>query len=63
VTALPRADDDLAHALGAWRSRFAEHGSGLAPITDPVRFQWVGWWIAVAEDPPGPAGADRPTGR
>src|SRR3712207_6976208 len=34
----------------AWRTWLAEHGSGLVPIADPVRFQWAGWWIAVAED-------------
>ena len=54
VTDLPLPDDDLAHALGAWRSWLAEHGSGLVPIADPVRFQWAGWWIAVVEDPTGP---------
>ena len=50
VTELPLPDDDLAHALGAWRSWLAEHGSGLVPIADPVHFQWAGWWIAVVED-------------
>jgi hypothetical protein len=62
VTDLPLPDENLAHALGAWRSWLAEHGSGLVPIADPVRFQWAGWWIAVVEDPPEPAGdrqADR----
>ncbi len=58
VTDLPRPGEDLAQALGAWRTWLAEHGSGLVPIADPVRFQWAGWWIAVVEDPPGPA-ADR----
>ncbi|MBM7808012.1 hypothetical protein JOD57_003849 [Geodermatophilus bullaregiensis] len=57
VTDLPRPDEELAHALGAWRTWLAEHGSGLVPIADPVRFQWAGWWIAVVEDPAGP-GAD-----
>jgi hypothetical protein len=47
VGALPLPDDDLAHALGAWRTWLAEHGSGLVPIADPARFQWPGWWIAV----------------
>jgi hypothetical protein len=56
VTELPLPDDDLAHALGAWRGWLAEHGSGLVPIADPVHFQWAGWWIAVVEDPPGPTG-------
>jgi hypothetical protein len=55
VTDLPQPDDDLAHALGAWRSWLAEHGSGLVPIADPVRFQWAGWWIAVVADQPGSA--------
>jgi hypothetical protein len=50
VTDLPRSDENLAHALGAWRAWLAEHGSGLVPIADPVRFQWAGWWIAVVED-------------
>ena len=53
VTDLPRPDEDLAQALGAWRSWLAEHGSGLVPIADPVHFQWAGWWIAVVEDPGG----------
>jgi hypothetical protein len=53
VTDLPQPDENLAHALGAWRSWLAEHGSGLVPIADPVRFQWAGWWIAVVEDAPG----------
>jgi hypothetical protein len=49
---LPQVGDDLAHALGAWRSWLAGHGSGLAPIADPVHFQWAGWWIAVVADSP-----------
>jgi hypothetical protein len=53
VTDLPQPGEDLAHALGAWRTWLAEHGSGLVPIADPVRFQWPGWWIAVVEDPAG----------
>ena len=56
VADLPRPDDDLAHALGAWRSWLAGHGSGLVPIADPVRFQWAGWWISVVDEPSGPAG-------
>jgi hypothetical protein len=51
VTDLPLPDDDLTHALGAWRTWLAGHGSGLVPIADPQRFQWAGWWIAVVEDP------------
>ena len=54
VTDLPRPEGELAQALGAWRGWLAEHGSGLVPIADPVRFQWAGWWIAVVEQPPGP---------
>jgi hypothetical protein len=54
VTELPLPDADLPHALGAWRTWLAGHGSGLVPIADPVRFQWAGWWIAVVEEPPGP---------
>jgi hypothetical protein len=50
---VPLPDGDLVHALGAWRTWLAEHGSGLVPIADPARFQWAGWWIAVVEDPPG----------
>ncbi|WP_209306420.1 MOSC domain-containing protein [Blastococcus sp. CT_GayMR19] len=53
VADLPLPDDDLTHALGAWRSWLAEHGSGLVPIADPVHFQWAGWWIAVVANPPG----------
>ena len=49
VTDLPLPDEDLAHALGAWRTWLAERGSGLVPIADPVRFQWPGWWIAIVE--------------
>ena len=50
MTDLPRPADDLNHALGSWRSWLAEHGSGLVPIADPLRFQWAGWWIAVVEE-------------
>jgi hypothetical protein len=57
VADLPLPDDDLAHALGAWRTWLAGHGSGLVPVADPERFQWAGWWIAVVDDP-----ADGPTG-
>ncbi len=53
VTELPRPGEDLAQALGAWRTWLAERGSGLVPIADPVRFQWAGWWIAVVEEPAG----------
>jgi hypothetical protein len=51
VSELPLPDGDLRHALGAWRTWLAEHGSGLVPIADPARFQWAGWWIAVVENP------------
>jgi hypothetical protein len=47
VAEVPLPTDGLPHALGAWRSWLAEHGAGLVPIADPVRFQWAGWWIAV----------------
>ena len=50
VTELPLPDTDLAHALGAWRTWLAGHGSGLVPVADPTRFQWAGWWIAVVEN-------------
>jgi MOSC domain-containing protein len=53
VADLPLPDEDLAHALGAWRTWLAERGSGLVPIADPVRFQWPGWWIAVVEQEAG----------
>src|SRR3954470_165688 len=62
VTDLPRPDEDLAQALGIWRSWLAEHGSGLVPIADPVRFQWAGWGIAVVEVPAGPAGGRQADG-
>jgi hypothetical protein len=62
VTEVPLPDEDLAHALGAWRSWLAEHGSGLVPITGPVHFQWAGWWIAVVEDSPPPAGGGQADG-
>lgn len=51
VTELPLPDTDLRHALGAWRTWLAEHGSGLVPIADPARFQWAGWWIAIVQNP------------
>ena len=51
VTELPLPDGDLKHAIGAWRTWLAEHGSGLVPIADPARFQWAGWWIAVVANP------------
>jgi hypothetical protein len=49
VTDLPLPDDELTHALGAWRAWLAERGSGLVPIAQPESFQWAGWWIAVVE--------------
>ena len=54
VSDLPLPGEDLAQALGAWRTWLAEHGSGLVPIADPGRFQWAGWWIAVVEDEAAP---------
>jgi hypothetical protein len=62
VTDLPRPDEDLAQALGAWRSWLAERGAGLVPIADPVRFQWAGWWIVVVGVPPGPVGGRQADG-
>ncbi|TQN37546.1 hypothetical protein FHU33_4201 [Blastococcus colisei] len=56
---VPLSDNDLAHALGAWRTWLAERGSGLVPIADAVRFQWAGWWIAVV-DAADPAVRSRP---
>jgi hypothetical protein len=47
---VPVPSNHLGHALAAWRTWLAEHGSGLVPIADPLRFQWAGWWIAVVED-------------
>jgi hypothetical protein len=53
VTEVPVSDlplpDNLAHALGAWRTWLAERGFGLLPIADPDRFQWAGWWIATVD--------------
>jgi hypothetical protein len=49
LSEVPLPGEDLAHALGAWRTWLAERGSGLVPIADPGRFQWAGWWIAVAD--------------
>jgi hypothetical protein len=65
VSELPMpAGDDLAQALGAWRTWLAERGSGLVPIADPVRFQWAGWWLAVVQTTdssrPGAPQADLP---
>ncbi|MGY1706682.1 MOSC domain-containing protein [Geodermatophilus sp. SYSU D00697] len=58
VTELPLPASGLHAALGAWRTWLAEHGSGLVPIADPVRFQWAGWWIAVVDaTDPGRTGA------
>jgi hypothetical protein len=62
VTDLPLPDDDLAHALEGLADLAAEHGSGLLPIADPGRFQRAGWWIAVVEDLPGPAGGRQADG-
>ncbi len=61
VTDLPLPDHALTHALGAWRTWLAEHGSGLVPIADPGSFQWAGWWIAVVQGAVGTAG-DQPPG-
>jgi hypothetical protein len=30
-----------------WRNWLAQHGMGLVPIADPVRFDWPGPWLAV----------------
>src|SRR3954463_15704638 len=62
VTDLPRPDENLAQALGAWRSWLAEHGSGLVPLAEPVRFQWAGGGIARGEAPAGPAGGRQADG-
>ena len=63
VADLPLPDTDLAHALGAWRTWLAEHGSGLVSIADPTRFQWAGWWIAVVDDPDADAATTSPGDR
>ena len=63
VADLPLPDTDLAHALGAWKTWLAEHGSGLVPIADPTRFQWAGWWIAVVDDPDADAATTSPGDR
>ena len=63
VADLPLPDIDLAHALGAWKTWLAEHGSGLVPIADPTRFQWAGWWIAVVDDPDADAATTSPGDR
>lgn len=55
MTELPLPAGDLRHALGAWRSWLAGHGSGLVPVADPTSFQWAGWWIAVVQT----SGSDR----
>jgi hypothetical protein len=63
ITELPLPAGDLPLALGAWRTWLAEHGSGLVPIADPVRFQWAGWWIAVVQTPDSaPTGTPRADG-
>ena len=63
VTDLPRPDEDLAQALGAWRSWLAELGSGLVPIADPVRSSGPGGGSPSWSTRPGRRTAGRPTGR
>ncbi len=47
---LPASGDaPISHALGAYKSWLAGHGSGLVPIADPRSFQWAGWWIAIVD--------------
>ena len=45
---LPRAH--LPGAIAHWRSWFAARGTGLAPIADPARFNWPGYWRAVLRE-------------
>lgn len=47
---VPVPDSKLTHALAAWKTWLAEHGSGLVPIAEPRSFQWAGWWIALVRN-------------
>jgi MOSC domain-containing protein YiiM len=50
LTEVPAPAGDLPASIGLWRAWLAELGLGLAPVVDPERFQWAGYWIAVLDE-------------
>ena len=51
----PPADATVAHAIAAWKTWLAGRNFGIVPIADPGAFQWAGYWIALVDQPDGPA--------
>ena len=52
VGEVPQHRENLHAAIAQWRTWLAGRGVGLVPITNPSRFQWPGYWIAVLADTP-----------
>lgn len=50
LTEVPQRGADLREAIGHWRSWLAGRGAGLAPIANPARFNWPGYWLAILGD-------------
>jgi MOSC domain-containing protein YiiM len=50
---IPPPCADLASTTAVLRTWLAGRGFGLVPVANPSRFQWAGYWLAVAEPPGG----------
>src|SRR5207342_2131774 len=48
---VPQHAENLRAAVAQWRTWLAGRGMGLVQIANASRFQWPGYWIAVAETP------------
>jgi hypothetical protein len=47
---VPQPSADLPGAIAQWRVWLAGHDTGLVPISEPERFNWPGYWLAVLDD-------------
>lgn len=47
---VPLPDSDFRGAMAHWRSWLAGRGFGLAPLAQPRKFNWPGYWLAVLGD-------------
>ena len=47
---VPLPDSDFRGAMAHWRSWLAGRGFGLAPLGQPRKFNWPGYWLAVLDD-------------
>lgn len=50
INEVPLPNADFRGAMAHWRSWLAGRGFGLAPLAQPRKFNWPGYWLAVLDE-------------